>query len=685
MKIIYPCFETKKTFFRKLFRAAFFKTKVFEKPQLLCLLLLFLITAPLYPLNITGGHRGIITALIHNGDTVLSSGEDGFLVTWNISQRAAVDRFQLTTHKIQSMIKHPNKNEICIIEAVSVDNYRISAWNYSQKEKLFTIYSNKPLKFINYSAGGNYIIAAGLDGFQLSILDSTTGNVFLDPVIPAGNTALAITGRSERNMLLYQTDHEDYSGRPALAGLIIYYDIQSRSVTGSFQAPGYLINPIVFGNNRFLAGINHDGLQIVDTTTGVVLDNMANIGRNAQLFSFNDEFYCIEQSGSSAVLYRFAVDRNGRLVTRQRIPLSLNQLGAINSIAYNGSFVLASQENILLLGQQNRIIPFTFNFQRRITEIASGEKTIAFFTEDGYFSFIPLDFNSLDNFSLTFTEHSNYNKITSFSQAGEDYYIIWQTDNTRHVPKLIRSSNNEPRNLDFLAGRFPLRTISILNDENAKRFLVLDARGNLTVYSLETLLNPNASAVRPDFTFALAGAIDAAFINSENIIICRSVINNSSPFLSVNIRTGETVPHFFPVQAGLMVYRGRAGIIYGVAIEQTETVNTIFLNITAAGGNIIFKYPSEAKYISITQVSGQLAIICDSEGAKIFTNETIKFERTSGLPVKLQAAQQSFITLDSDGNISWHNSNGKRLAVFSLYENRWTLSGNKEISVLLRP
>jgi hypothetical protein len=91
------------------------------------LLFLFFISLPLFSFDIAGGHRGKVTALIHNTDTVISAGEDGFIVIWSVSQRAAMEKFQLTTNSIKSMVKHPLKDEICIIESGDMGNNKISA------------------------------------------------------------------------------------------------------------------------------------------------------------------------------------------------------------------------------------------------------------------------------------------------------------------------------------------------------------------------------------------------------------------------------------------------------------------------------------------------------------------------------------------------------------------------------
>ena len=658
-------------------------TKILLIKHFLLFLLFSIVTADISAQNIAGRHRGNITSLIHNGNTVLSAGEDGFLVTWNTRQRTADERFQLTTSRIQSMVPHPVKNEICIIESSTTGDYRISAWNYSNKEKLFTLNSSAPVTYINYSAGGNFIIAAGLNGFPLTMINSVTGEIINEPAISSGNTVLALTGRAERNMLIYQSEHEAYSGRSAFAGLIMYLDLESMSVTSSFEAPGYILNPVVFGNNRFLAGINQDGLQVIDTTSGNVLDTM-DISVNALLFPLNDGFYCLSSRNGRAVLYRFSVDRNGNLVTREQQSLVFENNVTIAGIAFNQNMVFAtSQGNILLLERQNRLLPFNYHFQTRITEIAAGRNSIAFLTEKGQISFIPADYTLINNSrSLTFTDITNYNRLSYIpAREGEpEHFLLWQDTNTRTAPAVI--GTNSPisaNNLRFLLGRFPLRTISFLNRGNIQRLLTMDSAGNITIRNLNALFSDNAAAANALFNFSSAGAIDAGFINNENIVLSRSVINNNSPFLSINIRTGETVPYFFPsLQAGLSIYSGSSENIFAAAVEQNnDRFNTVFLNLASSSQiSMIFDYPAEAHFYSMAEsLSGHLAIACNSEGAIIFASASeygnfsriTNFERTSGLPVKLFYANGCFISLDSEGNITWHDvRTGKILAAFSL-------------------
>ncbi len=646
--------------------------------------IVFFAAVPLYTKDIAGGHRGGITALIHKGNEVISCGDDGFIVIWDIEQRAASLRFQLTTNKIEALVSNPQKDEICIVEAGGQNNYRISAWNYTQKQKLFSVRSTEPVTFINYSAKGSFIIAGGFNGNVLTLLDSETGRIIDIPDIPEGSIEFAVTGRSERNMLLYQGEHEDnlFSDSPLTRsdrGQILYLDLDSGSITSHFQAPGNLSSPVIFNNNSFIAGINSDGLLLVDAASGAIFDSIENMDRNALLYPSKNELYCLSRENGETVLFRFSVNANRKLVTRQELPLSFDT-DPVTSFAFNGSAVFASSKRggLFLLGPRSTITPMTHNFQTRITEIAAGKENIALLTEDGDLCFIPLDYRLLKrNQNITLVKKDGYGRITHFTAADEDRFMLWQSVNTRYAVQIVTADQGSA-SANFLTGRFPLRAISSLDDGNGGKLLVLDTAGNLSVYNTDKL---SSGAV---FTFSSAGTVDAAFVNNEYIVLCRSAINNNSPFLFINFKTGETVPVFYDVQTALTVTAGRSGNVYVEAAERDgDGYKTAVIRLPLDRGNApakIFEYPQEAIHLSIAESAGRLAIACDSEGAFFIADETINFERTNALPVKLLGRDGFFLSLDGEGNIAWHDSNGKILAVFSLHADQWILQSDRKIS-----
>jgi len=649
------------------------------KKTVLGILAAFLIffAMPASALNIAGGHIGGITAIIHNGEEIISAGEDGCIVVWNVSERAAVQRIQLTPHTISGIAKHPQTEQVCIVESAGMDGYWVSVWDYKDKAKVFSLYSKEPVTYVNYSAGGKYIIASGFRGSSLVLLDPSTGDVSTT-VVPTGSVTLAITGRAERNILAYRPEH-DYFLPSDYSGLIFYFDMDSRYITNSFQAPGNLSSPVMFGNNRFLAGINAGGLVIVDAASGTVYSRMSNIERTALLYPDGDGFYCFSQNGYNPILYRFSINDRGNLVTDQRVSLSLGAYRIASFACNEGAAFASTDGNLLLLDRLNRASSLAFSFQARITEIAHTDRSIAFITEKNELCFIPLDYRQIqDRGNIRLQFKNGYSRITPLSQ-GWDRFILWQSSNTQFLPQFVNSYYTVDGVSLNLPNRYPIRSISSKNE----KILVLDTAGNLYLYNAD---NPGE---RSNFTFSSIGAIDAAFINNENFLLSRSVVSGNSPFLYVNVNTGETVPFLHNAQAGLLSYTGKSGSIYAVSVEQgfDGAKTTVLVFYAAAGMRTsasvkLYEYPSEDARISIAE-SGPSLAISSVEGAAIYAGtNALFFERTEGLPVKLLGTDNFFLCLDSEGNISWHdNRTGKLLAVFRLYDNSWTLSEDgREIS-----
>jgi len=644
--------------------------------RLFCIFTLFiflLLTEGIHAQNIAGGHRGKISSLIHNGETVISAGEDGFIVIWNLSGKAAAERFQLTPYSIQAMVKHPSRAEICIVEAAGINDYRISVWNYIFKDRLFSVKSSEPVTFVNYSAAGSLIIASGFNGSPLTLLDAGTGEIITSPDIPQGTVALALTGRSEKSMLLYQADAEN-------GGQLLYLDLEETATDSvNFQTYDNLSNPIIFGNSRFIAGTNSGGLFVIDAASGSEFANIKNIERNALLCPAEDGFFCLSGRGNRQTLYRFSIGGNGRLVTRQELPLAFDAAETISAIAYNGNIALASADGKLLLPEQNgKVATMSHNFQTRVGDIAASFSSVGILTENGELCFLPLDYRLLEDTStLRLEKKTGFTQISSVDLLG-DQFIIWQKTNTRYIPQIVYSDyKTNELSLKFMLGRFPLRMVS----SSRGKILVLDSSGNLSVYNAQNL------SAKADFTFFSIGAISADFIDGgENLILCRSVISGNSPFLFVNTRTGETVPFPYPSQAGIMVYAGKTGNVYAAAVEKADDgVKTIVMKLSSSAGSVssarIFEYSGEDANLSVVESGGRPAVSCGSEGAAIYGGEAVYFERTEGLPIKLVESEKFFLCADSEGNVSWHdNKTGKLLAVFRLYEDRWTLTGDKEIT-----
>jgi hypothetical protein len=604
-----------------------------------------------------------ITAIICSGDSIITSGKDGYITICDANNRKIPERFQLTVYEIRSAVKHPLKDEICIIESDGMENYRISVWNYMTKQRKFTLRSNYPVSYINYSAEGRYIIASGFDNKRLMLMNSENGRT-LPVLVPTDErVSFAITGKAERNMLIYQSE--------GITGYLSYIDLDKQAVAGSFPVPGRLENLITFGNNRYLVGTNNEGLFLIDTANGNIFDRINEKG--ALLYSGGNDFYCVSTNENNPVIYQYGVDNNGRLTIKKQI----NPGRGVNAFAAgNNFFAFSSSDALFVIDGNYRVQQITYNAPVRIIDIALSGSTLALLTEKGELGFIALDYKSFTRSTVVqMTEKKEYTKINAISgDTGE--FLLWQTSNTRDNIMIASSAitlSKEKYPFTSFPLRFPLHSISIRNN----RILFLDSRSNITVYDLN-----NANA-KPLLTFSTVGITDAAFADNDSILVSRSVVSGNSPFMRVNLKTGETVPIPYRCEAGILTFSGVR--IWGAVIEQKpEGYITSIIDLQTSLP--VFNYPGEDTHLSMAE-SGGIPAIVSMDGAVICSAPAVTFERTSGLPVKILGSSEYFISLDSEGNISWHNNKtGRILSSISFYENIWIMTKSNNLSgSIIRP
>jgi hypothetical protein len=618
--------------------------------------------------QVPGRHRGRITALIHRGDMVLSAGEDGFLEIWDTVSGAAAERLQLSPYRITALAGRPGTDEICVVESDGLGLYRISAWNYRERRRLFRLDLGDPVGYIDYSAAGNFIIAALSGGAVPLLIDSQTGRARGGPV--AGTVGFAATGRSERTMLAYLT-----------AGALCYWDLETGAETARFDAPPQLVSLTGFANSRYLAGLGPAGLTVLDAASGAALAREPSIGPDALLAADGDELYCLAPSAAGAVLYRFAVDRAGQIITRER---SFPGIGAdpLTAMAAQGTAALGNAGGgLVLIGRNGRTRELAFREQVRITETAVSGPDLAFLTENGALGFLPLEYSRLAAGEPLYLEKSGgYTRLSPYAGAGggDEGFVLWQAENTRILP-LIRSPDRTggSQSLTEAASAVPLRAVSAAEG----KLLFLDSAGTVSVIALTTDA-AGAPRQRRVFSFSTIGAMDAAFTGGDHILIGRSAVSRNSPFLMINIATGETVPLPYSSQAGAMVYAGESGAIYGAAIDQAEGApRTVIVRLDNPANPVrLAELPGEDTQFSLAEAGGFLAATIGGEGAARYAEgETAPFERTPGLPLRLAGGGRFFISLDEEGNLCWHESRtGNLRAVFRLHRDEWTLQAGEE-------
>jgi hypothetical protein len=435
---------------------------------------------------------------------------------------------------------------------------------------------------------------------------------------------------------------------------------------------------------------------VIHAVTGNVLVKEKSIPDASLLCPSGDDFFCLIQKEKAAPqLYRYTIDQNGRLSTLGAVSLDNNRFTAITvGMAANASAIVlgTSAGSLVFTGMNGQARTLSVKAQTGIADAAVSGSTIAFLAENGTMGFIPLDYSRFPAGNKIPIEQNKeaYNRITAFAAEENDpggQFIFWHDRNAKTQP-LIRSGglNGKKSTLSDITFRSPVRSVVSFGG----KILFLDSTGNLSVVS------PSDTKKSRLFTFFSVGLMDAAFIDHNRIIIGRSAVSGNTPFLTININTGETVPLPYPSQAGVTIYRGASGSIYAAAVSRqlndidyernssaaeagvkTSIMHLDITNITASVSLVDFQ--GEDTQFSLAEspggIAGSLAATIGGEGAAIYSGGSIRpLERTAGLPLKLFDGGYNLISLDGDGNICWYdNFNGKLLAIFRLHPDGWTL------------
>lgn len=632
---------------------------------------------------LAAGHSGTVSAVAYDPvkNYVLSAGMDGFLGIWDVRNNAAADRFQVSPYAVRLMSLRPGKTQAALAESDGLGVHRISVWDYGRKENLFTLRFQDPIIFINYSAGGNFLMATRNGRTGVIFIHPETGEILDSPPDLSGAISFAATGKSERTMMTY-----------AVSGRISYWELNTGREIQSCTAPINLESPVLFGNNRYLCGIDSRGLVVVDAVTGKEIARDPHAVRGALFptaasdpagpfeFMYRGILNNSPQAGAANLIH-YTITPQGNLesVTKgafSAMPLISGSAGiAAGAIALGtvdgGIWLLAADDTE---GRAMHRLTLT-----SISAAAVSGNSLAFITEDkanhgSKVSFIPQDYRLLQNgTAITLEDSRNNTRVSGDSglpAAAPGRFIVWQTENTRSFPILINGAGAPERRdtvLERALFRHPLRSVSLLGNQA----LFLDTTGTITMVSTDSGAGT--------FTYTAADPLAVTFYDNRNIIIGQTATANMAPFLLVNTLTRETTPFIYPAAAGTVLYRAPNGMVYGNVVDgspEQAVTSLLLLDIgRPSASRRLLEYPGEDTTCIIAQSGLSLATTMGGNSPTLLNNRgIIPFARSPSLPEDLIGNDTYFIIRGKDGSISWYNpDNGSLLARLRLLEREWIL------------
>jgi hypothetical protein len=628
------------------------------------------------------GHRGPVKVLLYDRQgRILSAGADGFLGIWDVSAQAAVERFQLSPFSISSMVLRPDKPEIALIEREDPGFYRVSAWNYETKQQLFVRSFKEPISYINYSGGGNFLILVQETKIGTFLITAETGEDIPSPLNVGGMITFAATGRSERTIITYVS-----------SGFLSYWDLESGEEIRRLPVPPNISSPLLLGNNNFFAGFDSGGLVLINALSGDIIVRDSSVSPGILTSDVSDvwEFLCFS---GDRVSY-FSLSSRGIPKQTRMVTVSLSE--GITSAASAGKIPVMGSAGgkVWSFDKRGSIRAMDAALQLTLRDTAVSGGVLAFIGDSGgalsggasgSFGVLPLDYTAFKNGGILRLEGAgNYRRITAAPEInphGPGRFLLWRSDgdpeysHIKNIPvpvmdKVVSGHSEETDGTGDLLALKPggqLLSVSLLGE----RVLFLDRGGNITITSLYTENNR--------YSFFFPGALDAVFLDEENIIIGRSTGSGGSPFIKLNISGGETVPLDYPSAIGIQVYRSLTGAIYGgLVLLDSGNVKTVIakLNVSIPDRSVLLmEYPGEDDDFDMAENNDTLASTLGEAGAFMYrAGGMVPFERASGLPVRLFTGINCFLAIDRDGTITWHDGeNGKRLALLRLYEQQWFL------------
>lgn len=599
------------------------------------------VTDELNTITIGRQHTGKILCLsaLKNSPFFYSAGIDGFISKHTITGDA--DTWQVSDIPVKKIVIHPSDNLIAIYETDGFSIHRVSVWDWSKKQRLYAKRFRDSVLSLDWSAQGTWLMIGTTSLEGLTILDGQTGAFKQVFKTSPGIVSLSATGASETTMITYGP-----------SGKIIYTDVNAGITKATYTGISDIQNPLLFNNNRTIAGVVNGYIEQFDATSGKPLGSweitnalaaVTNTDNEAVWFEeLPDQLWSLNKATQTTFKSEFSLPTDGKITAalsfsgQYIIGLSTGELYAISENPEN-----ISSLNIIQIPQiKLNAIDDIASDGSRVFLLSQGALFIS--TGPGkspVFAFDGLDSNviKIASDSLIFASSDKTSPIISMSIDGDIKKVLYEP--TGNITSLTVTDN----------------------------FLVCIEGRNKAV-----VINMNTSKVY--FTYSGIGLQDALLLDTTHLLVSKSSsMRSPNALLLVNCITGETAP--LPVEAeliyGLKQLPQNKLELKGFRIITSTVTNTelvaIKINTTKISETFlttIASFADEDLAASVLATSdgvltnlgkGSLVEIKTGGGAQF------RFSRGYSLPITVAVTDQFIVSLNKDGSLSWYNKATQKL------------------------
>jgi hypothetical protein len=555
---------------------------------------------------------------------ILTAGEDGFLGIWSRETASAIERYQLSALPVPLLKAHPARSEIAYVESDGLAFHRLCVMNYWTKTPLFSLDFEDRITFIDYTAGGSFLVVVTGGRGAIQILDSQTGREARPQI--AVQAVFAAASPSERTLVVYSQ-----------TGRLSYWNLQTGRQTAEFAAAASFYEPVIFRNYNLLAGWVNNELVVINATNGRTLIRERTIPHGILLpVAWDDEKFAVSSPNGVTVYSIDSIGNTGVLVPELQLPLINGGNGSEGSAAVttmDGFFLGTESGGLVRLEKEGDTVAFSSAAQDRVTDALVHDGIIHYIMASGSRGKMPADYAAILN--------------------GE----------------AVTLPTPEPGSSPSTG--FP---VSELNG----KLLYLEAQGPVVRAA------GNEGPERELLSVFLPMTIDADFVDDATIVVAGMSSAGGSLLQLIGIATSETVPiDFLPDSMATKIYRGKSGSLYAALSAKTGGRTSIVkLDMrNPRQSRRLVEIGSEDDIFDMAESGNTLATNLGSATVNFYdtTRGNLLFsgERTGGIPIRIIDGGNSVLIIDDEGSLAWlDRATGHIQAVIRIYADEWELAAS---------
>lgn len=555
-----------------------------------------------------------------------SCSDDGFISRFSSS--GYMDSWQISDIPVRLIAVHPEGRYIAAYESDGYSIYRVSLWDWETKTRVYAKRFKDSILSLSWSAKGSWLFIGNTSLEGLTILEGLSGkNAALFKNQP-GIVSLAATGASEASVMTFGP-----------SGKILYTDLTSGATRATYQAQMGVTNPVLFNNNRSIAGFAEGNLIVIDATSGKTISQTPVTQPLISISSDNSSVLRVESSETGWMITDSMGTSRPLTLPPGETPTSVLSLGPLLALGTAEGSVYYADESLTVTAATTERI-------RRIDDFASDNSRLFM----------------LSNGALLISSGPGKSPVFAFEGItanrllmSDDGFLLWSE--TDSAPLLYSSLDGDMKRT-ILETTDPITSL----DRQENLIAVIEGSRKISVLSL--------SDGQKLFSYSGAGLQEAVLAGETHLLVSKSsTLNSPHALLYINITTGETVP--VRAEADLCYGLTKTGMennklhVSGFFVKtgngtSTTELTTITISVGTSGlSPVISKEASYGDEDLSAFVVGTDASFYTTLGKGALTEigkngaYQRRYERGPSVPVKITVMERFLVTLNADGSLSW--------------------------------